>query len=331
MFVNVDTRRFMHHLHAILLVLEGHPQERIDALAQAFINAARHNGTVEYVTMADATDVVLIPFHEARITTNVDKKTKTTEIKTIKANEDFVKAGLKDLETKINTITLNNQLAIEELNLNVKSLFYLGVEANRVLYFEQLLKAIKLNPLYASVLTQTEVFTAKCIKLYTDKTDTSTDITFDVSGKKTLIDPLKDVMYHNFLTTSGLNIKDLSKMRDYFLTSLMDLDNNISDFLFKGQYMVLVSAGMFINDPSIKFNFGDSLKIEGLGLGDARAFLSDIPNPTTIPGRAVFIKSGDTIECPIQNIGSATEYYLIFVSTSIALDAKLKVTVIPKK
>ena len=53
----------------------------------------------------------------------VDKKAKTTEVKTIIANEDFVKAGLKDLETKINTITLNNQLAIEELNLNKKSLF----------------------------------------------------------------------------------------------------------------------------------------------------------------------------------------------------------------
>ena len=331
MFVNVNTKKFMHHLQTILLDLEGYPQERIDPFVRGFINACRLNGTLEYLEMADATEAVLIPFHEARTTTNVDKKTKTTEIKTIKTNEDFVKKGLKDLETKINTITDSNQLAIEELNLNKKSLFYLGVEADRVLNFEQLLKAIKQNPLYASVLTQTDVFTKKCIKLYTNKTDTSTEITFDVSGKKTLIDPIKDVMYHNFLTTSGLNIKDLSKMRDYFLTGLMDTDSSNPDILSKGQYMVLISAGMFINDPSIKWNFGDSLKLEGLGLGDARAFLSDIPNPTIIPGRAVFINSGETIETPIQNIGSATEYYLIFASTSIALDAKIKVTVIPKK
>ena len=331
MYVNENIRRFMHHLQAILLNLEGYPQEKVDALAQAFINAAIHNGTLDYMAMANATEDVLIPFHEARTTTNVDKKSKTTEIKTIKANEEFVKKGLKDLETKINTITLNNQLAIEELNLNKKSLFYSGVEADRVLYFEQLLKAITLNPLYASVLTQTEVFTAKCIKLYTDKTDTNTDITFDESGKKTLIYPLKVVMYKNFLKASGLNIDDLSKMSDYFKTDLMHPNVSNSDLLFKGQYMVAIAAGTFINDPSIKFNFGDSLKIEGLGLGDARAFLSDIPNPTTIPGRAVFINSGETIETPIQNIGSATEYYLIFASTSIALDAKLKVTVIPKK
>ncbi len=331
MFTNENIRRFMHHLQAIVLNLEGYPQKRIDPFVQGFINACRLNGTVEYLAMADATDAALIPFHEARSTTNVDKKAKTTEVKTIIANDGFVKAGLKDLETKINTITLNNQLAIEELNLNKKSLFYSGAETDRVLYFEQLLKAIKLNPLYASVLTQTDVFTKKCIKLYSDKTGTSTEITFDVSGKKTLIDPLKDVMYHNFLTTSGLNIKDLSKMSDYFLTGLMEPDISNPDILSKGQYMVLISAGMFINDPSIKWNFGDSLKLEGLGLGDARAFLSDIPNPTTIPGRAVFINSGETIETPKQNIGSATEYYLIFASTSIALDAKLKVTVIPKK
>ena len=331
MFVNVNTKKFMHHLQTILLDLDGYPQKRIDPFVQGFINACRLNGTVEYLAMADATEAALIPFHEARTTTNVDKKAKTTEVKTIKANEDFVKAGLKDLETKINTITLNNQLAIEELNLNVKSLFYSGVEADRVLYFEQLLKAIKLNPLYASVVTQTDVFTKQCIKLYTTKTDTSTEITFDVSGKKTLIDPIKDVMYQNFLTTSGFNIKDLSKMSDYFLTGLMEPDINNPDALSKGQYLVDIKAGMFINDPSIQWNFGDSLKVEGLGLGDARAFLSDIPNPTTIPGRAVSIKSGETIEFPIQNIGSATEYYLIFVATSTALDAQLKVTVIPKK
>ena len=331
MFVNVPTRRFMYHLQAILLDLDGYPQKRIDPFVQGFINACRLNGTVEYLAMADATEAALIPFHEARSTTNIDKKAKTTEVKVIKANDDFVKAGLKDLETKINTITLNNQLAVEELNLNVKSLFYSGVEADRVLYFEQLLKAIKLNPLYASVVIQTEVFTKKCIKLYTNKTETDTEITFDVSGKKTLIDPLKDVMYHNFLTTSGFNIDDLSKMSDYFLTGLMEPDSSNPDALSKDQYLVDIKAGMFINDPSIKWNFGDSLKLEGLGLGDARAFLSDIPNPTTIPGRAVFINSGETIETPIQNIGSATEYYLIFASTSIALDAQIKVTVIPKK
>ena len=331
MFVNVPTRRFMYHLQAILLDLDGYPQKRIDPFVQGFINACRLNGTVEYLAMADATEAALIPFHEARSTTNIDKKAKTTEVKVIKANDDFVKAGLKDLETKINTITLNNQLAVEELNLNVKSLFYSGVEADRVLYFEQLLKAIKLNPLYASVVIQTEVFTKKCIKLYTNKTETDTEITFDVSGKKTLIDPLKDVMYHNFLTTSGFNIDDLSKMSDYFLTGLMEPDSSNPDALSKDQYLVDIKAGMFINDPSIKWNFGDSLKLEGLGLGDARAFLSDIPNPTIIPGRAVFINSGETIETPIQNIGSATEYYLIFASTSIALDAQIKVTVIPKK
>ncbi len=331
MFVNVPTRRFMYHLQAILLDLDGYPQKRIDPFVQGFINACRLNGTVEYLAMADATEAALIPFHEARSTTNIDKKAKTTEVKVIKANDDFVKAGLKDLETKINTITLNNQLAVEELNLNVKSLFYSGVEADRVLYFEQLLKAIKLNPLYASVVIQTEVFTKKCIKLYTNKTETDTEITFDVSGKKTLIDPLKDVMYHNFLTTSGFNIDDLSKMSDYFLTGLMEPDSSNPDALSKDQYLVDIKAGMFINDPSIKWNFGDSLKLEGLGLGDARAFLSDTPNPTIIPGRAVFINSGETIETPIQNIGSATEYYLIFASTSIALDAQIKVTVIPKK
>jgi len=85
------------------------------------------------------------------------------------------------------------------------------------------------------------------------------------------------------------------------------------------------------NDPRPSFDHSGFFKAESKGLGDGMIFLSDIPNPTTIPGRAVSIKSGETIEFPIQNIGSATEYYLIFVATSTALDAQLKVTVIPKK
>ena len=81
MIVDVITKKFMHHLQTILLDLEAYPQKRIDPFVQGFINACRLNGTVEYLAMADATDAALIPFHEARSTTNVDKKTKTTEDK----------------------------------------------------------------------------------------------------------------------------------------------------------------------------------------------------------------------------------------------------------
>ena len=66
MFVNENTRRFMYHLQAILLYLEGHPQERIDPFVQGFINACRQNGTAKYLEMADATEAALIPFHQAR-------------------------------------------------------------------------------------------------------------------------------------------------------------------------------------------------------------------------------------------------------------------------
>ena len=55
-------------------------------------------------------------------------------------------------------------------------------------------------------------------------------------------------------------------------------------------------------------------------------FLSDVPNPTTIPGRAVLVKAGETIEFPFKNIGSATELYLIFVAVTPGVDVKLKVT-----
>ena len=74
------------------------------------------------------------------------------------------------METKISVLTGNDQTVIEELSLNVKSLFYSGNETDRVLNFEQLLKAIKLNPLLPNFVTQTVTFTTACCTLYDSKT-----------------------------------------------------------------------------------------------------------------------------------------------------------------
>ena len=58
-------------------------------------------------------------------------------------------------------------------------------------------------------------------------------------------------MFKNYLTTCGYNIANLTKVGDYFRTILMDPKTNLSDFLYKYQYMVLVAAGMFINGTHV--------------------------------------------------------------------------------
>ena len=88
---------------------------------------------------------------------------------------------------------------------------------------------------------------------------------------------------------------------------------------------------MIINNPRPKFNHLEYLKAESLGLCDDIIFLLDIPNPTVIPACTKLLKADETIEFPIADIGSQTEFYLIYSAITPGKDFLLKLTMKPKK
>ena len=327
-----DTYYFLRHALTVILSLEIYPQDIIDAFSQAFIDAANKQPSGSpYLALATALTEVLIPYHNPIQTTDIDRGGKTTDIKVIKNKKQYIIDNLNDIETQINTITHNDPNIISELKLNTKSVFYAGAEATRVKYWEELLKNVTLKTTLSSVLPQLTSLTGEITGLYTTKTGDSINISTDVSSKKTLVEPLKSQLQLCFFNTCIICNKDLSKVADFFKTDIIDGREKAQGFLYINEFMLKVLAGMFQSCPQVKYNYGDSFKIDGLGKGDAMIFLSNIPNPTVIPDYAKLAKAGETTIVKTTNIGTDTQFYLIIAAVTPGEDVELKLTVIPKK
>ena len=123
-------------------------------------------------------------------------------------------------------------------------------------------------------------------------------------------------------------MKTLTKVADFFKTEIIDSLDKASDYLYINEYLIHVLAGIIKNDPRPIFKHADKFKAENKGKGDGYIFLSDVPNPTVIPARAKKVLIGETIEAPFADIGSNTEYYLIFAAATPGEDFDVKFTVI---
>jgi len=320
------------HIYVIILHLEDYPEDDIDAFCKAFISAATKLPVdADYQELADLLSDILAQYHNSIIKAANDRGDRGIDVKIINSLKPYIISNLSDFENKINAITHSDINIIEKYHFNNKSVYYSGTEQTRLNYFEALENGISLNPDFAGILPAVTAFVEEITKKYDSKHKIKTTIGFDVSSKKGLVAPLKKSLLTCYYGTCKLNIDDLSKITDYFKKEIMDGRNKSPNFLYVNEYMINVLAGMMKNDPRPSFDHSGFFKAESKGLGDGMIFLSDIPNPTVIPARAKLLKAGQTIEFAIADIGSLTEFYLIFAAITPGEDFILKLTVKSKK
>ena len=317
---------FITFLH--VLTISDYTDDQIDEFCQAFIDfAVVAASSSTYQTMAHDLETVLIPFHNSIEKTDIDKGERSTDVKVVKSLKDFIVVSLTGLRTKVNTISHDDKNIIKEFNLNKLSLFYNGTEHNKLKYFSELQTNISLKPAYASLVDEVSTIVDEVNSKYKIKKDVKISIRTETTGKSVLLGPIIDVLRGNFFDTGKLNVKTMANIPNFFRTDILDGRDKATGFLYANEYIVTVFAGMMKCDPRVKFKFNSILKGENTGKGDVMAFLSSIPNPTTIPDNAQLIKAGETIEFPIANIGSKTQLFLIFAAVSTGLDVELFVTV----
>ncbi|MEI6821949.1 MAG: hypothetical protein WCL51_08425 [Bacteroidota bacterium] len=319
---------YLRHLLTIILSLETYPQDVIDAFCQAFYNAANSQPLGSpFHALADALNLVLIPYHKAIQITDINRGEKSTDVKVIKNMKQYIIDNLSDIETKINFITHTNLNIIHELKLDIKSVFYSGSEINKRKYWEELLTNVELKTPIVSVLPQVKALTDEILGLYTNKSDDSITIRGDVTNKNVFIQPLKEQMRLCLFNTCIICNDNLSKVAEFFLTDIIDGKEKAAGYLYVNEYLLDIIHGMFQCFPQVKFVATNTFKAENLGLGDAMIFRSDTANPTSIPSYAKLIKAGETIEFPVSNIGTDTQYYLIVVAVTPGVDTQIKLTV----
>ena len=327
--IEVVTRRMLHHIYAIILALSSHPQERIDAFCQAYLASLKNDpSSPEKLIMISDFEAVINPFYLGITVKHADISGRKTSITVIADNEEMIKNELADITTKINTITHSNANVIVEFGLNKLSAFYTGKDADIRRRFAELKYKIGNDPAYSTVLPLITTLVTKIEALYGDKFDKKDDVSDDITALLPLVDPITKALIIGFCKLNIEHIDNLGAVARYFHVDLMDLDVNDPNFLGVGQWLVDLSGIEMKNDPRVIFKFIDKLKVQSYSLFDAMVFLSDDPNPTVIPGRAVLVKAGETVEFPINSIGSTTELYLIFASTTTGENVKFKVTVI---
>ena len=332
MIVSKITRKILHHIYTIILSLSYYPQERIDAFCighNDYLNKAPI--TPANQILIDNLATVFNPYDTGITVKHSDKGKRATDVTKIKEYKPSLIVQLNDITNQINTITHSDKNILKELNLNKQSLFYDGKESEILRYHKELLFNVKLNPAFVTVLPAVEALVTAVNGLYGVKTSKKVDIKSDITAMDTYVDPLAKVLLTNFLSLNIQNINNLDAVVDYFPYIYMDESVKADTFLYKNQWIIDLLAGEIKNDIRLVFKFKNWLKIQNLSLGDCMVFLSDVPNPTVIPGRAVRSIAGETIEFPFENIGSATELYLIFAAVTPGVAVKLKVTVKDKK
>ena len=326
--MNNSNSYFLRHLITIILSLETYPQDVVDAFCQAFYNAAKSQPTGSpFLALADALNLVLIPYHKAIQITNINRGEKSTDVKVIKNKKQYIIDNLSNIETKIDTITHNDLNIKHELKLDTKSVYYSGSEINKTKYWQELLTNVELKTILVSVVPQVTTLTEEILELYTNKSDDSNTIRGDVTNKNVFIQPLKTQMRLCLFNTCIICNDNLNKVADFFLTDIIDGKEKAAGYLYANEYLLNIIHGMFQCFPQVKFVSTDTFKTQNLGEGDAMIFLSDTANPTSIPANAKLIKAGETVEFKVSNIGSDTQYYLIIVAVTPGVDTQIKLTV----
>ncbi len=323
-----ELNKFLRHALTIILTLEKYPPEVIDAFCQAFIEACKDKPVGSpYIGLAAGLELVLIPYHQKIQRTEVDAGEVSTDVRIIADKKDYIITKLSNFETQINTISNGDKNIIIQTKLDRKYLFYSGSESDRIKYLDEFQMILSLKPEYVGIITDVIDFVTEIKDLYDIKFDNKRHVSTDISNKKTLVLPIKKAMQTCFFTTCNLNIDNLALVADYFKTNIVDGYERSKDFLYANEYMINVLAGKMQCSPEVKFKHSEILKAENKGLGAAKIFLSTIPNPTTIPDYAQLVLTGEIIEFPIGNIGTATQYYLIIAAVTPGEDVELKLTV----
>ena len=323
-----ELNQFLRHVLTIILRLERYPQDVVDAFCQAFYNAAKKQPLGSpFLALADALNLVLIPYHKAIQITNINRGEKSTDVKVIKNKKQYIIDNLSNIETKIDTITHNDLNIKHELKLDTKSVYYSGSEINKNKYWGELQTNVELKTILASLVPQVTALTDEILGLYSNKTDDSDIIRGDVTDKNALILPLKTQMRLCLFNTCIICNDNLNQVADFFLTDIIDGKEKAAGYLYTNEYLLNIIHGMYQCFPQVKFGATDTFKAENLGKGDAMIFKSTIPNPTSIPDYAKLIKAGETIEFPVSNIGTDTQYYLIIVAVTPGVDTQIKLTV----
>jgi len=328
MIATIKTGRQLKRIITIILTLYRFSKIDVTAFCQAHISALK-NGimTVEKQLMINEIELVYQAFHKNDIIKDIDAGEMNTSVKIIADSKTYIISEIKDLITKLNTITHNDDNYIIKLHLNQKSLFYSGKETKRRKYFGLLKKAMSLNPDFAPLMPQVTLFVKTVTDLYKNKSDKKINIKTNVSDMKTLIDPLAKILLKNYNKLMIINIDNIDLVNFYFPYTKMHGRKKAPDFTFKYQTLVKIPYGKLLNIPSIKFKFTNFLKIENKSKGMVRIFLSNIPNPKTIPDYAELCSAGSTITIPFQSIGTSTQLYLIFACVTPGEEAVLKVSV----
>ena len=328
MIATIKTGRQLKRILTIILTLYKFSKLDVTAFCQAHIGSLK-NGIIspEKQVMIDEIELVYKPFHKNDLIKDIGAGEMNTSVKIIAGSKTYIISELKDLITKVNTITHNDDNFIIKLHLNQKSLFYSGKETKRKKYFGLLKKAMSLNPDFAPLMPQVTLFVKTVTDLYKTKSDKKISIKTIVTDMRTLIDPLAKVLLKNYNKLQIINIDNLELVDFYFPYTKMHGRKKAADFTYKYQTLVKVPFGKFIIIPSIKFKYKNFLKIENKSKGSVRIFLSNIPNPKSIPDYAALVTAGSTIVIPFESIGTSTQLYLIFAAVTPGEEAVLKVSV----
>ena len=328
MIATIKTGRQLKRILTIILTLYKFSKLDVTAFCQAHIGSLK-NGIIspEKQVMIDEIELVYKPFHKNDLIKDIGAGEMNTSVKIIAGSKTYIISELKDLITKVNTITHNDDNFIIKLHLNQKSLFYSGKETKRKKYFGLLKKAMSLNPDFAPLMPQVTLFVKTVTDLYKTKSDKKISIKTNVTDMRTLIDPLAKVLLKNYNKLQIINIDNLELVDFYFPYTKMHGRKKAADFTYKYQTLVKVPFGKFIIIPSIKFKYKNFLKIENKSKGSVRIFLSNIPNPKSIPDYAALVTAGSTIVIPFESIGTSTQLYLIFACVTPGEEAVLKVSV----
>jgi hypothetical protein len=328
MIATIKTGRQLKRILTIILTLYRFSKIDVTAFCQGHISALKHGiMTVEKQVMIDEIELVYKPFHTNDLIKGIDAGEMNTSVKIIAGSKTYIISELKDLITKINTITHNDDNIIIKFHLNKKSLFYTGKESKRKKYFGLLKKGMSLNPDFAPLMPQVTLFVKTVTDLYKDKSSKKINIKTNVSDMRTLIDPVAKVLLINYNKLQIINIDNLELVNFYYPYTKMHGRKKAPDFTFKYQTLVKIPYGKLLNVPSIKFKYKNFLKIENKSKGMIRIFLSNIPNPKSIPDYAELCSAGSKIVIPFESIGTSTQLYLIFACVTPGEEAVLKVSV----
>ena len=335
MIASKKTRKILCRIHLIIISLSGYAQERIVAFINGhndFLNKAPI--TPEKQIMIDDLEDVLVNYDLGITVKHSDKGQRATFVTKIKEYQPSISVQLDDIITQINTKTHTDKSKLKELNLNDKSLFYIGKESEILRYYKELLYNIKLSPDYLTVVPAVQALVDSVNALYKVKKDKKDDIKIDITNMNTYVDPLAKVLLKNFDSLQTANIDNLDAVIDYFPFRDMDLPVKNKEHLAPNQFNGIGMQGAIVNLIDVKQEFGNWIE------ADCRNCPVDIylwlasEISSVIPKNAQKISKGDRLIFKNSTIGSSTQMYFMVAfaeDVTVTEECKFKITIDKRK